>query len=47
MKIEVLEKTETNISLIIRDADVTLMNALRRIGLAEVPRMAVDEVVMI
>ena len=47
MKIEVLEKTETNIRLIIRDADVTLMNALRRIGLAEVPSMAVDEVVMI
>jgi len=47
VKIEVLEKTETNIRLIIRDADVTLMNALRRIGLAEVPSMAVDEVVMI
>ncbi|MBN1357445.1 DNA-directed RNA polymerase subunit D [Candidatus Bathyarchaeota archaeon] len=47
MKIEVLEKDETNLSLIIRDADVPLMNALRRIVLAEVPSMAIDEVVMI
>ena len=47
MKIEVLEKDETNLRIIVRDADVTLMNALRRIGLAEVPSMAIDEVVMI
>ncbi len=47
MKIEVLEKDETNLRVIIRDADVPLMNALRRIVLAEVPSMAIDEVVMI
>jgi DNA-directed RNA polymerase subunit D len=47
VKIEVLEKDETNIRVVVRDADVTLMNALRRIGLAEVPAMAIDEVVMI
>ena len=47
MKIEVLEKDATNIRIIVRDADVTLMNALRRIALAEVPSMAIDEVVMI
>ena len=47
MKIEVLEKDETNIRVAVRDADVPLMNALRRIGLAEVPAMAIDEVVMI
>jgi DNA-directed RNA polymerase subunit D len=47
VKIEVLEKDEANIRLVIRDADVPLMNALRRIGLAEVPSMAIDEVVMI
>lgn len=47
VKIEVLEKDATNIRLIIRDADVPLMNALRRIALAEVPSMAIDEVVMI
>jgi len=47
VKIEVLEKDETNLRVIIRDADVPLMNALRRIVLAEVPSMAIDEVVMI
>jgi DNA-directed RNA polymerase subunit D len=47
VKIEVLEKDATNIRLIIRDADVPLMNALRRIALSEVPSMAIDEVVMI
>jgi DNA-directed RNA polymerase subunit D len=47
VKIEVLEKDETNIRIVVRDADVPLMNALRRIGLAEVPAMAIDEIVMI
>ncbi len=47
MKIEVLEKDETNFRITVRDANVPLMNALRRIGLAEVPSMAIDEVVMI
>jgi DNA-directed RNA polymerase subunit D len=47
VKIEVLEKDETNLRLVIKEADVPLMNALRRIALAEVPSMAIDEVVMI
>jgi DNA-directed RNA polymerase subunit D len=47
VKIEVLEKDEANLRLIIREVDVSLMNALRRIALAEVPSMAIDEVVMI
>jgi DNA-directed RNA polymerase subunit D len=47
VKIEVLEKDETNLRIIIKDTDVPLMNALRRIILAEVPAMAIDEVVMI
>jgi len=47
VKIEVLEKDEANLRLIIRDVDVPLMNALRRIALAQVPSMAIDEVVMI
>ena len=47
VKIEVLEKNETNLRIMVKDADVTLMNALRRIALAEVPSMAIDEVVMI
>ena len=47
MKIEVLEKDDMMIRLIIKDADVPLMNTLRRMALAEVPSMAIDEVVMI
>jgi DNA-directed RNA polymerase subunit D len=47
VKIEVLEKDDIIIRLIVRDADVPLMNTLRRIALAEVPSMAIDEVVMI
>jgi len=47
VKIEILEKNDNNLRLIIRDADVPLMNALRRIALAEVPTMAIEEVVMI
>lgn len=47
MKIEVLEKDDTNLKIIVKDADVSLMNALRRIALAQVPCMAIDEVVMI
>jgi DNA-directed RNA polymerase subunit D len=47
VKIEVLEKDAINLRIIVRDADVTLMNALRRIALAEVPSMAIAEVVMI
>jgi DNA-directed RNA polymerase subunit D len=47
VKIEVLEKDETTIRLAIKEADVPLMNALRRIALAQVPSMAIDEVVMI
>ena len=47
VKIEVLEKNDNVLSILVKDADVTLMNALRRIALAEVPCMAIDEVVMI
>jgi DNA-directed RNA polymerase subunit D len=47
VKIEVLEKDETNLRLVIKEADVPLMNALRRIALAQVPTMAIEEVVMI
>jgi DNA-directed RNA polymerase subunit D len=47
VKVEVLDKDEVNLRVIVRDAEVPLMNALRRIALAEVPAMAIDEVVMI
>lgn len=47
VKIEVLEKTEATLRILVKGADVSLMNALRRIGLAEVPSMAIDEIVII
>jgi DNA-directed RNA polymerase subunit D len=47
VKIEVLEKDATNLRVVVKEADVPLMNALRRIALAEVPAMAIDEVVML
>ena len=47
MKIEILEKNDNNLRIVVREADVPLMNALRRIALAEVPCMAIEEVVMI
>ncbi len=47
MKIEVIEKDAMNLRIAIKDVDVPLVNALRRIALSEVPSMAVDEVVMI
>jgi len=47
VKMEILEKNDNNFRVIIRDADVPLMNAIRRIALAEVPCMAIEEVVMI
>ncbi len=47
MKIEILEKNDTNLRIVVKDADVPLMNALRRLALAEVPCMAIEEVVMI
>ena len=42
-----LEKDNENMRLLIRGTEVPFMNALRRIVIAEVPSMAIDEVVMI
>lgn len=47
MEIEVLEKDDKNIRLLVRGVDTPFMNALRRNILAEVPCMAIDEVVII
>ena len=47
MKIEVLDKDDRNMRLLIQGVDVPFMNSLRRIVLAEVPCMAIDEVVII
>lgn len=47
MEIEVLEKDDKNMRLLIRGVDVPFVNALRRIIMTEVPCMAVDEIVML
>ena len=47
VKIEILEKNDNNLRIVVKEVDVPLMNALRRIALAEVPCMAIEEVVMI
>jgi DNA-directed RNA polymerase subunit D len=47
VEIEVLEKDDKNMRLLIREVDVPYVNALRRVITSEVPCMAIDEVVMI
>ena len=42
-----LEKNDKTVRLLIRGVDVPFMNALRRIAIAEVPSMAIDEVVIL
>jgi len=45
--IKVVKKDEVNLQMIIKGVDVLFVNSLRRIILAEVPCMAIDEVVII
>lgn len=47
MEIEVLEKGDLSLRLLIKGVDVPFMNALRRTVLSEVPCMAVDEIVIL
>jgi len=47
VEVEVLEKDDVNMRLLIRGTDIPFVNALRRTALAEVPCMAIDEVVII
>jgi DNA-directed RNA polymerase subunit D len=47
VKVEVLEKDEKNVRLLVQGVDVPFINALRRTILSEVPCMAIDEVVML
>lgn len=47
VNIEVLEKTDVEMRLVIKGTDTALMNTLRRTVLAEVPSMAVEEIVII
>jgi len=47
MEIRIAEKNDVVIQFIVEGVDVPFMNALRRIVLAEVPSMAIDDVVII
>jgi DNA-directed RNA polymerase subunit D len=47
VEIQILEKTDDYIRFIVKGVNVPFVNALRRIILAEVPSMAIDEVVII
>ncbi|MFQ6086645.1 MAG: DNA-directed RNA polymerase subunit D [Candidatus Bathyarchaeia archaeon] len=47
MEVRVVDKTDCTARLIIEGVDVPFMNALRRIMLAEVPSMAIDEIVVL
>jgi len=47
VEVRVVEKSELSARLVIKDVDVPFMNALRRVIVAEVPSMAIDDVVII
>lgn len=47
MKIQILEKNDVYLRLLIEGTNAAFMNTLRRIILSEVPTMAVDDVVII
>ncbi len=47
MEIEIAERNELSMRLIVEDVDTAFMNSMRRIMLAEVPAMTIDEVVFI
>lgn len=47
MDIQILQKDDTRLQMVVKEADVLFINALRRTILSEVPCMAIDEVVVI
>jgi DNA-directed RNA polymerase subunit D len=47
MEVKILQKDEVSTRMVIEGADTAFMNSLRRIVLAEVPAMAIDEIVVI
>jgi DNA-directed RNA polymerase subunit D len=47
MEVRILGKTNSTARLVVEGADIPFMNAMRRSMLAEVPSMAIDEVVII
>ena len=47
VEVEIVDKTDNTMRLVIRGVDVSFMNALRRLMLTEIPSMAVDDVVIL
>jgi len=47
LNLEVVEKTEDSLALIIHSLPLGLINAIRRIMIAEVPSMAIDDVLIV
>ncbi len=47
MEVQITEKTDITMRFVVKGVDVPFANALRRTMLAEVPSMAIDEVVII
>jgi len=47
LNLEIVEKTEDSMALVIRGLPLGLVNAIRRIMIAEVPSMAVDDVLIV
>ena len=47
MEVLILEKNQRNIRFVLRDVPIFIANALRRIMVAEVPTMAIEDVIII
>jgi DNA-directed RNA polymerase subunit D len=47
MEIEVKNQADNEITFIVRDAEVPFVNAIRRIAMMEVPKMAIEDVYMV
>ena len=47
LKLEIIEKSEHKLVLMIEGISIEMVNALRRIILTEVPVMAIDEVIIL
>jgi len=45
--VEIIDKTDTTMRIVIRDTDASFMNSLRRIMLVEVPSFAIEDVVIV
>ena len=47
MKIDVKEQDENSMTFIVRDAEVPFVNAIRRIAMMKVPKLAIEDVFIV